>query len=120
MKSITLRGLPHPVSNEIYDLIKELEATEQRLLQKLSDASHEHVKARTIKNARIEKLEAALNEIIKRDQKFYDACDYCYDDCDYCYDDCDYCYDEAEQGRADGKSLAYAQCREIAGEGLKP
>jgi len=56
--------------------------------------------------ARVAKLEAALKEIIQEDINFYDSCDYC--------------YDEEEQCRADGKSIAYAVCREIAEEGLKP
>ena len=42
--------------------VEELEATEQRLLQNLSEAAHEHVKARTIAQDRIEQLEAALQK----------------------------------------------------------
>lgn len=79
MKSVTLRGLPHPVSNEIFDYIQTL-------------------------NARIEKLEGSLNEIIEKDRAFYD--------------ECDYCYDEEGQCRADGMSLAYVTCSDIAKRGL--
>lgn len=31
IKQIILMGLPHPVSNNVYDYIKELEASNQRL-----------------------------------------------------------------------------------------
>jgi len=56
-------------------------------------------------DARKAKLEGALKEIIQRDIDFYNACDYY--------------YTEEEHARADGESVAYATCREIAEEGLK-
>ncbi len=55
--------------------------------------------------ARVAKLEAALKAIIEREEAFYNSCDYI--------------YDEMDQYRADGKSMAYADCAEIAREALQ-
>ncbi len=46
--------------------IKELEETEQRLLQKLADASQEHTKQRTILQAEIDNLKALEREILEK------------------------------------------------------
>jgi len=46
--------------------VKELEETEQRLLQKLADASQEHTKQRTILQAEIDNLKALEREILEK------------------------------------------------------